>query len=187
MGSREIKKQKTRKAISDMATTLFIERGYHEVTTAEIAARAEVSVPTLFNYFPTKEALVFDEDIEIIEKALVDAITSRKKGQSMLDALLASGLQLIATARQDAERFAAVRALIERTPELDRYSQRLWMSHESALVAALRHASRRKLSPVEAGAIARFVLDAYYRALRAGHPRATLRALFKLLREGWRG
>jgi AcrR family transcriptional regulator len=56
------------------------------VTTAEIAEKAEVSVPTLFNYFPTKETLVFDEDQEREEK-LVRAVTERKQGTSILDAL----------------------------------------------------------------------------------------------------
>ena len=77
MGLRELKRAKTRKLISDIATNLFIERGYDAVTTAEIARLAEVSVTTLFNYFPTKESLVFDED-QSIEAALVHAVISQK-------------------------------------------------------------------------------------------------------------
>ena len=87
MGLRELKKAKTRKMISDLATGLFIEKGYDQVTTAEIARLAEVSVPTLFKYFPTKETLVFDEEDER-EARLVAAVTDRKAGVSILDGLL---------------------------------------------------------------------------------------------------
>src|SRR5271156_2649476 len=92
MGLRELKRQKTRKAISDLATQLFLERGFDAVTTAEIAERAQVSVPTLFKYFPIKESLVFDEDDEI-KQSVVNAVHNRKKSQSILDALFAFGLE----------------------------------------------------------------------------------------------
>ena len=65
MGLREKKKAKTRKHISDIARDLFIERGYAAVTVVEIAAKAEVAVTTLFNYFPTKESIIFDREDEI--------------------------------------------------------------------------------------------------------------------------
>jgi AcrR family transcriptional regulator len=78
--------------IADMATTLFVERGYHEVTTTEIAKLANVSVPTLFNYFPTKESLVFDEG-DRRERQIIDAVVSRKKGGSILDKSPAKGVQ----------------------------------------------------------------------------------------------
>ncbi|MCK9895985.1 helix-turn-helix domain-containing protein [Frankia sp. AgB32] len=38
--------------------TLFCQRGFDDVSVAEIAAAAQVSKPTLFAYFPTKEDLV---------------------------------------------------------------------------------------------------------------------------------
>jgi len=60
-GRRERKKQQTRQAISDVATTLFLERGFDAVTVAEVARAADVAVQTVFNHFPTKEDLFFDE------------------------------------------------------------------------------------------------------------------------------
>ncbi|QNE21093.1 TetR family transcriptional regulator [Kribbella qitaiheensis] len=60
-GRRERKKQLTRWAISNVATELFMERGFDAVTVAEVAAAADVAVQTVFNHFPTKEDLVFDE------------------------------------------------------------------------------------------------------------------------------
>jgi AcrR family transcriptional regulator len=58
---RERKKQQTRQAISDVATALFMDRGFDAVTVAEVARAADVAVQTVFNHFPTKEDLFFDE------------------------------------------------------------------------------------------------------------------------------
>ncbi|MFG1624805.1 TetR/AcrR family transcriptional regulator [Kribbella sp. NPDC049227] len=60
-GRRERKKQQTRQAISDVATALFLERGFDAVTVAEVARAADVAVQTVFNHFPAKEDLFFDE------------------------------------------------------------------------------------------------------------------------------
>ncbi|MCG5219391.1 TetR/AcrR family transcriptional regulator [Streptosporangium sp. KLBMP 9127] len=57
-GLRELKKRRVRDAISAAAITLFLERGFDEVSVAEVAQAAEVSKPTLFKYFATKEDLV---------------------------------------------------------------------------------------------------------------------------------
>ncbi|TWD82262.1 TetR family transcriptional regulator [Kribbella amoyensis] len=61
-GRRERKKRQTRQAISDVATELFLARGFDAVTVAEVAKAADVAVQTVFNHFPTKEDLFFDED-----------------------------------------------------------------------------------------------------------------------------
>lgn len=60
-GRRERKKQQTRQAISDVATALFLARGFDAVTVAEVARAADVAVQTVFNHFPTKEDLFLDE------------------------------------------------------------------------------------------------------------------------------
>ncbi|WP_328315795.1 TetR/AcrR family transcriptional regulator [Streptomyces sp. NBC_00388] len=57
-GLRERKKERTRAAISNAAITLFLERGFTQVSVAEVAEAAEVSKRTLFAYFPAKEDLV---------------------------------------------------------------------------------------------------------------------------------
>jgi AcrR family transcriptional regulator len=85
-GLRERKKAKTRLAISDVATKMFIERGFDAVTVAEVAAAADVSVATIFNYFETKEELFFDREGEVIE-AQRRFILERKAGETIASAL----------------------------------------------------------------------------------------------------
>lgn len=57
-GLRERKKQQTHDALSEAAIALFLERGFDDVSVADIAAAADVSKPTLFKYFATKQDLV---------------------------------------------------------------------------------------------------------------------------------
>ncbi|MEU1270856.1 TetR/AcrR family transcriptional regulator [Streptomyces sp. NPDC005799] len=57
-GLRERKKQRMFNDLSETAIRLFLEKGFDAVSVAEVAAAAEVSKPTLFRYFPTKEDLV---------------------------------------------------------------------------------------------------------------------------------
>jgi AcrR family transcriptional regulator len=61
-GLRERKKRLMRQLISDTATLLFLERGFDEVKITEIADACGVSEKTIYNYFPTKESLVFDQE-----------------------------------------------------------------------------------------------------------------------------
>ena len=45
-------------ALLQSALKLFIERGFHGTSTAQISKEAGVATGTLFNYFPTKEDLI---------------------------------------------------------------------------------------------------------------------------------
>ncbi|MEX2193727.1 MAG: TetR/AcrR family transcriptional regulator [Thermoleophilaceae bacterium] len=83
---RERKKERTRKAISDAATELFAQRGFDTVTIDEVAAAAEVSKKTVFNYFGCKEDLFFDE-AEEAKARLLTAVRGREPGESVLAAV----------------------------------------------------------------------------------------------------
>jgi len=50
----------TRARISEVATRLFLERGFDVVTVAEVAREAGVSSVTVFKHFPRKEDLLLD-------------------------------------------------------------------------------------------------------------------------------
>jgi AcrR family transcriptional regulator len=77
-GLRDQKKAGTRLAISNVATRLFVERGFDNVSVDEVAREAGVARKTVFNYFARKEDLIFDREEET--RALVrDAIAGRGK------------------------------------------------------------------------------------------------------------
>ncbi|MBW2273486.1 MAG: TetR/AcrR family transcriptional regulator [Deltaproteobacteria bacterium] len=58
MGLREIKKRRVRDQIIESAIALFRERGFDATPVREIAAAAEISDATFFNYFATKDAVL---------------------------------------------------------------------------------------------------------------------------------
>lgn len=78
LGLRDRKKALTRQYISDVGTQLFLERGFEAVTVADIAAAAEVSVKTVFNYFGSKEEVLFDREEEIVGS--IDALAATRDG-----------------------------------------------------------------------------------------------------------
>lgn len=67
-GLRERKKRETRQRISDIATGLFLERGFMDVTIADVAEAADVSVNTVYNYFATKEDLFLDRSKGVVDR-----------------------------------------------------------------------------------------------------------------------
>ena len=78
-GRRERKKAATREAISDVATQLFLARGFDQVTVAEVAEAADVSIKTVFNHFGSKEDLFLDREAEV-RQGIVDAVAGRPPG-----------------------------------------------------------------------------------------------------------
>jgi AcrR family transcriptional regulator len=86
-GLRERKKRQTRQYISDVATALFIERGFDAVTVAEIADAADVSVNTVYNYFPAKEDLFLDRSKGVVDR-LSRWVRGRDAGESAAAAVL---------------------------------------------------------------------------------------------------
>lgn len=84
---RERKKIRTRRALVDAATRLFDEKGYTETTVAEIAAAAEVSTKTFFNYFPSKEDVLFADSEQRMTLAL-RAIAERRPDETATEVLL---------------------------------------------------------------------------------------------------
>jgi AcrR family transcriptional regulator len=94
LGLRERKKRQTRQLISDMASGLFVQRGFDNVTVAEVAEAANVSTKTVFNYFQRKEDLFFDRFPQAID-LITRAVRERPEGEEPLAALRRLALELL--------------------------------------------------------------------------------------------
>ncbi|GGK97866.1 TetR family transcriptional regulator [Mangrovihabitans endophyticus] len=83
-GLRERKKAETRRSLQEHALRLFAEKGYDATTVEEIAAAAGVSHMTFFRYFPSKPAVVENDDYDPM---LAAAIRSRPPDEAPLTAI----------------------------------------------------------------------------------------------------
>jgi AcrR family transcriptional regulator len=76
---------------------MFADRGFDEVTIAQVADAAGVAKMTVTNYFPRKEDLVFDR-AEAVIRHLADVIAARTPGESMLAAIRRDYAEAVARA-----------------------------------------------------------------------------------------
>ncbi len=135
MGLRETKKLRTRQEIAEKAMGLFVKRGFDHVTVAEVAAAAEVSEKTVYNYFPTKEDLFFDE-VPDRERALVEAVRNRRPGESVAAAL--ERLQAAGCGRLCSRGFATFARIIEESPALQAKELEVMARFTDALAGAIQ-------------------------------------------------
>jgi AcrR family transcriptional regulator len=140
MGLRERKKQQTRELLAETARRLFTERGFERVSVAEIAREADVSEKTVFNYFPTKEDLVYWR-LETFEEELLDAIRSRSAGESVLDAFgrFVSAPRGMLASPDEAmrDRLAALSRMIAASPALVAREQQIFAGYTDSLAALI--------------------------------------------------
>ncbi|MCX5403191.1 TetR/AcrR family transcriptional regulator [Streptomyces sp. NBC_00335] len=94
-GLRENKKLRTRRQLAATALELFLERGFDAVSVADVAAAAEVSKPTLFRYFPSKEDLVLDRFADHQDEA-ARLVRERPPGETPVSAVRAHFLAALA-------------------------------------------------------------------------------------------
>jgi AcrR family transcriptional regulator len=80
MGLREEKKHELRQQIRSTALTMFGQHGVHRLRVSAIAARLRISEATLFNYFPSKQA--------IVEEAVADMLLAAVRTATAADATL---------------------------------------------------------------------------------------------------
>ena len=140
LGLRERKKERTRQLLADTARRLFSERGFEQVSVAEIARAAEVSQATVFNYFPNKEDLVYNR-LETFEEQLLSAIRDRPRGETVIAAfrnfiLEPRGL-LAATDEASAKRLAALTRMITASPALLAREQQIFARYTDGLAALI--------------------------------------------------
>jgi len=153
---RSRKKQRTRQEIADAALLLFATHGFDAVTIAEIARAAEVSDQTVYNYFKTKESLVFDED-EAFEARFVAMVRDRPETQSLLEAVRAqvhAFLDALSHRPTGAQRRGSMPYLVATSAPLRRHWLAVAERHGRAVADALVADSKGALSLAEAKVLA---------------------------------
>ncbi len=93
-GLRERKKARTRASIREHALRLFREQGYQGTTVEKIAEAAEVSPSTFFRYFPTKEDVVLQDDMDT---RMIEALEGQPPGLGPVAAVRAAVRQVFAS------------------------------------------------------------------------------------------
>lgn len=186
LGRRERKKAATRKAISDVATMMFLERGFDNVSIREVADAADVSPTTVFAHFPQKEALVFDEDDEQRDR-LVSAVRDRPSGSTINRAIhdfYAAELRANVDEHGNDVTRIFMRFLNE-TPALRDYAAKMWLRHEDALAEAIADELGLAEPVAEIRVYSRFVLQMQLLVNGSDDPLAIVDAGFRLLDSGW--
>jgi AcrR family transcriptional regulator len=116
MGLRELKKEQTRQLIADTAWRLFIDRGFDQVSVAEVAREAQVAEATVYNYFRAKEDLFYWR-LEAFGARLAETVRTRPAGEPALAAfrraLLAEGGLLAQVETGDAEALDRLRTMTQ--------------------------------------------------------------------------
>jgi AcrR family transcriptional regulator len=115
-GLRERKKARTRASLREHALRLFREQGYQATTVEQIAAAAEVSPSTFFRYFPTKEDVVLQDDMDV---RMVEALEQQPPQIGAIAAIRAAMQQVLGSAaRDDREMFLETASLSMAVPEI---------------------------------------------------------------------
>lgn len=148
-GLRERKKRQTRETIATAAADLFRRHGFDAVTVDDVAQAADVSRQTVFNYFPSKEAMVFDREAEI-EAALVAAVRDRAPGTSLAGAFHAHTRAFWARLGEVLEHGPLPHGfweIVEQTPALRDYAEVMNARHGRTVGAQI--AAERGLEPAD--------------------------------------
>jgi AcrR family transcriptional regulator len=176
---RERNKQRTRQAISDIATRLFIERGFDQVTIAEVATKAGVAKMTVTNHFPRKEDLVLDIQEELVFGP-ARVLTRRAPRESALGAL--RGYVLAALARCDATLGFAGPEFVGMLLGSPALRARLREIHEqrteklaAALIADGNEDLGARFAAAQLSAVQRVLLDEVLRRIMTGTDHETIR------------
>jgi len=188
VGLRERKKQQTRTEISNIATRMFIERGFENVTVAEVAAAANVSVNTVFNYFSTKEELFFDRTEST--GWLSSMVRERRRGESAVLAVRRTFRRMLRSERLVPPNIRLFVATIEASPALSGHVRLLLEQSEAELARVLSAEAGAPEGDAQARAVAALVsgvITMLLREVRRGIldevPDASLRAALSKLGE----
>lgn len=149
-GLRERKRRHTRAAIAHAAMQLFAARGFDQVSVAEIAAAAGVAEKTVYNYFPAKAEMFFDEASDVLAELLA-AVRYRAAGQSALAAVgtFVAGRAEWAAGRRPEQPTARFRQLIAASRALQAHQRLMFARYESTLASLLAQETGAAAGSVE--------------------------------------
>jgi len=116
-GLRERKKRAARAGLQRAALGLVAEHGIAHVTVDDIAARADVSPRTFFNYFSSKEEALFAPDPDRLRQAEHELAT-RLPGAPVFEVLRSVMLDFAESAEEDSHGLELRQLVVEREPTL---------------------------------------------------------------------
>jgi AcrR family transcriptional regulator len=153
-GLRERKKRLMRQELSEMATAMFLERGFENLRMREVAEICGVSEKTLYNYFPTKEALILDRwqttPTALLDRLADPTVTPLDAAQQVLEDELGRLASWLETQRDAALARAQIRRfgdLVRDSPALRAYEMEMTNQLVSQVAQAL--ATRIHMHPDE--------------------------------------
>jgi AcrR family transcriptional regulator len=155
MGLRERKRRQTRQQLIGSAMQLFDQKGYEQTTVAEIASSAGVSTKTFFNYFASKDEVLFPHLSGRIDAA-VALIEQRGPDDQLPDVLVTAMRHMLAdalTAEVDGGLAAVRLPMIMSVPAVQAATLHRYFLAESQLAQALHRAYQDVLDPAAAAAV----------------------------------
>jgi len=175
------KKRQTRERVAAAAARLFRTHGYERVRMLDIAEAADVSEQTLYNYFPTKEHLIFDLDQEF-EQRLVDVVRRRRLGTTIADAVGGEAIRFLGELLKSMDKPTGIPASVALGAALRRVWIDLNARAADRLADALIADDHERHSPAAAAIAARSIVAIFAVTLEqvgvarlAGKPARTVR------------
>src|SRR6516225_131729 len=162
MGLRQRKRHQTRQQLITAAMRLFEESGYEQTTVAEIASAAGVSTKTFFNYFASKDEVLFPHLSRRIDVA-VALIEQRGPDDQLPDVLVAAMQHMLADALTEEVDggLATVRLpMIMSVPAVQAATLHRYFLAEAQLAQVLQRAYQDILDPATAAAVIGSVMGA---------------------------
>ena len=134
-GRRERKRRQTRERIEAAALNLFLARGFDGTTIEDITEAADVSKRSFFDYFPSKEEVVFAWQDSFADE-LTSAVAAQPEDASTVEVIEAAVNAALNAAVSDPKHLA-IAALIHDTPVLRARDHLKYAKLERKLVDAL--------------------------------------------------
>jgi AcrR family transcriptional regulator len=142
--TRARRRARLRAEAQEIATRRFTERGYDEVTMAEIAEALDVSERTLFRHFPSKESLLDPAHEELVVQ-LATELAARPESESAFVAVRESLRALGDELNQDRTSFAVRMEIIQANPTMQAHLLQRQTELEEAIAKAV--ATRAGIDP----------------------------------------